>query len=197
MSEMNQKGSPDSESAQPERNNGRRLPPPAFPPGSRRGSVRRSLEKGALSDAFISPDDPLPERSGVPDDAFISPDAPFERASLEDVSFISPDDPIPHRDPHPAAVADEEAEEDEDFDPDDVVVTGMGDDAHLDPTELAFAADPHVFELVTQVSKLAEALKQKGEAGLRSTPDMSRFEATLRAYCVGYLAGRRAEDEQD
>jgi hypothetical protein len=24
---------------------------------------------------------------------------------------------------------------------------------------------------------------------------MSRFEATLRAYCVGYLAGLRAEDE--
>lgn len=23
---------------------------------------------------------------------------------------------------------------------------------------------------------------------------MTRFEATLRAYCVGYLAGRRAED---
>jgi hypothetical protein len=26
---------------------------------------------------------------------------------------------------------------------------------------------------------------------------MSRFEATLRAYCVGYLAGRRAEDEAE
>jgi hypothetical protein len=26
---------------------------------------------------------------------------------------------------------------------------------------------------------------------------MGRFEATLRAYCVGYLAGRRAEANRD
>jgi hypothetical protein len=44
------------------------------------------------------------------------------------------------------------------------------------------------------VSKLAESLNRKGEAGLRANLEMSRFEATLRSYCVGYLAGRRAED---
>jgi hypothetical protein len=41
---------------------------------------------------------------------------------------------------------------------------------------------------------LAESLNRKGEAGLRANLEMSRFEATLRSYCVGYLAGRRAED---
>lgn len=155
---------------------GRRLPPPAFPPGMKRVTMRRKpAAPNDLSSAFISPDDPLPERDGnVPDDAFISPDAPIERVSA----------------PRPVALDMEE------FDPDDVVVTGIGDDAHLDPDELALGFDPHVLEVVEKVGKLAEALKRKGEAGLRSTPDMSRFEATIRAYCVGYLAGRRAEEEE-
>ena len=50
-------------------------------------------------------------------------------------------------------------------------------------------------EIRDVVSKLAADIKQKGEAGLRSTLEMGRFEATLRAYCVGYLAGRRTEVE--
>lgn len=176
---------------------GRRLPPPAFPPGMRRRASRKSAptESEALSAAFISPDDPLPERSeGVPDDAFISPDEPISRTGgRDDTAFISPDEPIPHREPRSAPVA----TEDEDFfDPDEVVVTGIGNDAHLAPEELALGFDPHVLEIVDKVGKLAEALKRKGEAGLRTTPDMTRFEATLRSYCVGYLAGRRAEDEE-
>jgi len=75
------------------------------------------------------------------------------------------------------------------------VVTGMGSDPHMDPTELVTGGDPHVIELIGAVGRLAEALKRKGEAGLRTSPRMTRFEATLRSYCVGYLAGRRAEDE--
>jgi hypothetical protein len=141
--------------------------------------VRADPEKGmgGLDDAFIAPDDPLPDRSNVPDDAFISPDAPFQRAS-RDVKLSQDED------------------DDDDFDPDQVVVTGIGDDAHLAPDELALGFDPHLLELVAQVGKLAEALKRKGEAGLKTTPEMSRFEATLRAYCVGYLAGRRAEEDE-
>jgi hypothetical protein len=77
------------------------------------------------------------------------------------------------------------------------VVTGMGMDAHLEPEELVTGGDPHVMELVGAIRKLADAVKRKGEAGLRATTGMSRFEATLRAYCVGYLAGRRAEDEEE
>lgn len=156
----------------------RRLPPPAFPPGSRRMHVRRSITAPeSLEDAFISPDEPLPERSGIPDDA-----------------FISPDEPVQHREPHATAVADTEGVGDFAFDADEVVVTGIGDDPHLDPTELAAGGDPYVIELVEHVGKLSEALKRRGEAGLKSTTEMTRFEATLRAYCVGYLAGRRAEE---
>ena len=158
---------------------GRRLPPPAFPPGMKGVARRRTpAQSDDLSAAFISPDEPLPDRvGGVPDDAFISPDEPIERHA-------------PRTAPRGPSVAMEA-----DFDMDDVVVTGIGDDPHLDPEELALGFDPHVLEVVGAVGKLAEALKRKGEAGLRSTPEMSRFEATLRSYCVGYLAGRRAEDE--
>ncbi|HAC07571.1 MAG TPA: hypothetical protein DCF71_17120 [Gemmatimonadetes bacterium] len=75
------------------------------------------------------------------------------------------------------------------------VVTGMGMDDNMEAEELASAGDPYVVDMVQKVGKLAEAIRAKGEAGLRSTPEMDRFEATLRGYCVGYLAGRRAEDD--
>jgi len=176
---------------------GRRLPPPAFPPGSRKLHVRRrdkkEPSKGDIDAALISPDEPMPDRSDFPEDAFISPDAPIERLARasDDDAFISPDEPMPPRVPRSDEGADEES-----FDEDDVVVTGMGHDAHLDPEDLAMAGDPHVMEVSEVVSKLAADLKRKGEAGLRSSPEMGRFESTLRGYCVGYLAGRRAGDEQ-
>lgn len=151
---------------------GRRLAPPSFPPGSvRTRAPRVNAATDDLSSAFISPDDPLPERGG-------------ERLGE---GFISPDAPMPRRSSRPLAV-EPDAEEG--------VVTGMGDDAHMELEELTLGFDPHVLELVDAVGKLAEALKRKGEGGLRTTPDMTRFQATLRSYCVGYLAGRRAEDEE-
>lgn len=167
-----------------------RLPPPAFPPGSRKHfhtnsdrapSPTRSPE-GVTDDAFISPDDPLPERKSGMGEGFISPDDPLPERRPDPVfdAFISPDDPMPSR---------EALEEG--------VVTSIGDDPHLDPEELASGGDPHVMEVTGAVERLAGALKQRGEAGLKATPQMSRFEATLRAYCVGYIAGRRAEDEAD
>jgi len=154
---------------------GRPLPPPSFPPGAKRVNAPRAQPGSEdLSAALIHPDDPIPQRTGdVPDHA-----------------FISPDEPIRQRAPHSGTLVREV------IDPDEVVVTGIGDDAHMDPDELAAGFDPHVLEVVDQVGKLAEALKRRGEAGLRSTPEMTRFEATLRAYCVGYLAGRRAADEE-
>jgi hypothetical protein len=110
-------------------------------------------------------------------------------------AFISPDDPIPERrlDLTPA-FADFATPSPEDGDGE---VVGMDMDSHTEPAELVAAGDPHVRELIDAVGKLAEALRRKGEAGLRVQPDMVRFDATLRAYCVGYLAGRRAEDPQD
>jgi len=158
---------------------GRRLPPPAFPPGSRTIRVRqkdRGAESENIDGAFISPDEPLPERPEFPEDAFISPDAPIERSAE-------------------AADDDASSSPDEGGDADQVVVTGMGHDAHLEPEDIAMAGDPHVMEVSEVVSKLAADLKRKGEAGLRASPDMGRFEATLRGYCVGYLAGRRAEED--
>lgn len=172
----------------------RRLPPPAFPPGARRPAFAKAeAPADGLEAALISPDDPIPDRTGeVPADAFFLPDDPITRGARETDpgAFISPDDPIRPRAPRGPSLAALE------LDPDEVVVTGIGDDAHLAPEDLAVGFDPHVLEVVDKVGKLAESLKRKGEAGLRTTPEMSRFEATLRAYCVGYIAGRRAEEEE-
>jgi hypothetical protein len=82
--------------------------------------------------------------------------------------------------------------------PDEAVVTGIGNDPHLgetDPTSPRYA-DPHVAGLVLHVGRLANALRDHGEAGLRTTADMNQFEATLRAYCVGYLVAQRKTGEE-
>ena len=135
-----------------------RLPPPAFPPGSRKHLSNNNsvpLESAGLGGPFISPDDPMPPRDTI----------------------IARTGELPQ------------------FGPEGGVVTGMGVDADMEAEERASAGDPYVMDMVQKVGKLAEAIRAKGEAGLRSTPEMDRFEATLRGYCVGYLAGRRAEDD--
>lgn len=157
-----------------------RLPPPAFPPGMRRRGygARRGPEskpEASDSDGIISPDAPMPGRRDKLSGALISPDEPIPERKIELLEeFQSPTDGI------------EPGEEG--------VVVGMDLDAHLEPEEVVSGGDPHVIELTHAVSTLAEALQRKGQAGLHTHPEMSRFEATLRAYCVGYLAGRRAED---
>jgi hypothetical protein len=163
-----------------ERENGRRLPPPAFPPGSRRhapragAAAKTSASSGSVDDAFISPDEPLPERIDPMGSAFISPDEPIPERKIELLEEFRGEGEV------------EPGEEG--------VVVGMDLEAHLEATEVASGGDPHVMELSEAIAKLAEALRTRGEAGLRVRPEMSRFEATLRAYCVGYLAGRRAEE---
>ncbi|MBM4184920.1 MAG: hypothetical protein FJ207_12015 [Gemmatimonadetes bacterium] len=180
-------------------NKGGRLPPPAFPPGSRRKVVRSPAPSAPQTpatpsvseDAFISPDDPMPARADKVASAFIQPDDPIPERRPDSMksAFIAPEDPIPKRDLLGARRTMGKPEEG--------VVTGIGSDAHMDKGELAAAGDPHVMELIDAVGKLAQALRRKGEAGLRSSPEMTRFDATLRAYCVGYLAGRRAEAPPD
>ena len=162
-----------------ENSNGSRLPPPAFPPGTRRHAVRSALrpeavEASASADvAFILPDDALPPRADPMGDAFISPDEPIPERKIE----LLP-----------------EFETDVRFEPgEEGVVVGMDLDTHLDEAEIVSGGDPHVIELMSAVANLAESLQSRGEAGLRATPEMSRFEATLRSYCVGFLAGRRAD----
>jgi hypothetical protein len=175
-----------------------RLPPPAFPPGSRRKPPRSAAvppetsgpKRAAGDGAFISPDDPIPTRKDALSRALISPDDPLPTrsgtpggAKPMDAAFISPDEPLPLR---------EEGEGGEEG-----VVTGMGMDAHLEPEELVAGGDPYVIEVADALRKLSEAVNRRGEAGLKATPEMGRFEATLRGYCVGYLAGRRAEEEAE
>lgn len=144
-----------------------RLPPPAFPPRGRRSG-----------DAEVAPDVTDEGRdlsSSRVDEAFYYPDA--AGGALDGVTFISPDD----------AGGEDDYEEG--------TVTGIGDENHV-ILDGPGSRDPHVAELTTAVAKLAEGLRRRGEAGLHASPEMSRFEATLRAYCVGYLAGRRAESSQ-
>src|SRR5690606_4515548 len=136
----------------------------------------------------------MSERAGprLPPPAFPPGFAPAQRADPDheaDLALIEPDEPLPTRYP-PVGALDERGYAEEG------IATGIGDDAHLDPSTWAVESDPFLGELTAAVSKLAEALKRKGEAGLHAAPSMSRFEATLRAYCVGYLAGRRAEDPE-
>jgi hypothetical protein len=105
--------------------------------------------------------------------------------------MISPSDPRPVR-----AAREEEEELSKEIDPKDVRVTGMGDDERLERTEVLLAEDPPVLGVVEMVGRLARALRHRGKAALQVTPEVSPFEATLRAYCVGYIAGRRGEEEQ-
>jgi hypothetical protein len=164
-----------------EHKNENRLPPPAFPPGSRKHVQRDAPSTNSASpaeesdeQAFISPDEPLPERTDAVQQAFISPDDPIPERKIELAEAFRPEEP---QDPN------EEGQ-----------VVGMDLDAHLEPEEIVSGGDPHVMEVIDVVGRLSDGLRRRGEAGLRSSPEMSRFEATLRSYCVGYLAGRRAEE---
>lgn len=159
--------------------NDSRLPPPAFPPGTRR-RLNYTPPKTAghgEAEAYISPDDPMPERGS--------------RAEALGPAFISPDDPIPER----KIELLEEFRTDGDAGSDEEgQVVGMDLDPRLDPSDMAAGGDPHVLEVFSVVERLAAALLVRGEAGLRMTDEMSGLETMLRACCAGYLAGRRAED---
>jgi hypothetical protein len=157
------------------------LPPPAFPPSERGAKYRRALRIPLVEPGPAQPVGTDAGEVGVPDEAFISPDDPIVRAGsrIAPDAFISPDEPL--LDPGPS----------------EGVVTGIGNDPHLDDTNPTSPrhTDPHVAGLVGQVGRLADTLRDRGEVGLRTTDDMSRFEATLRAYCVGYLVAQRASEE--
>lgn len=160
-----------------------RLPPPAFPPGQRRYPHRNSRPTQAQAphladgeDPMIDPDDPIPPRRDAVDQA-----------------LISPDEPIPDRGSEPLLEGDDGGRLDAQGEGEGQVV-GMDLDPHMSPLELRATFDPHVAELAGAVVRLADGLERRGEAALRTTPDMSRFEATLRAYCVGYLVDRRVRE---
>ncbi len=58
-------------------------------------------------------------------------------------------------------------------------------------------ADPHVEAVVALVRRLADDLEAHGETALAADAEVSPFEATLRAYCVGYLEGLRELESSD
>lgn len=118
-----------------------------------------------------------------------------------DEAFISPDDPVVRSG---APQVPEDFEEvmsrvrPADLMEGEVRVTGMGDDPHLRPEAgQRNWSDPHLEQIADTVDRLAEELNTRGEAGLRVRDGMSRFEATLRAYCVGYLSALRDHSPTD
>ena len=74
------------------------------------------------------------------------------------------------------------------------MVVGMDLAAHRDPADVVSWEDPYVMEIFDAVSRLKDALHREREAGLRTHHGMNRLETTLRAFCEGYLTGRRAEE---
>ncbi len=98
-------------------------------------------------------------------------------AAAGDLALIEPDEPLPDR---------PELEE-------EGVASGIGDPGTSDVRDHPLRLDPGLEDLVAAVGGLAEGLRRRGRAALHVEPGMSRFEATLRAYCVGYLAGREGE----
>jgi len=128
------------------------------------------------ADAIFSPDDKVVRVNAiVPEDAFFSPDQPVVRQAPP----TKPED-------FEAVMKGLAADDDN-----DVVVTGMGLDSHMRGGGEKAIEDPHVERLYVSLRALTKGVRERGEAGLRTSPEMSRFEATLRGYCVGYLAGLR------
>lgn len=143
-------------------------------------------------EAFIDPDEPIvpsPRTDNVPEDALIRPTGE-DASPISDDAFIDPDEPIVRTRP-PSTPEDFESVV-KGSQKEDVVVTGIGDDQHLeDLKRIERYGDPFVADLVQKVGYLADQLRSKGESGLRTEAGMTRFEASLRAYCTGYLTGKR------
>lgn len=167
-----------------------RLPPPAFPRGrAPRRSPDRELEP---------PTRPGPDSDGsLPEEAVLHPDESADAADPRvDEALIPPDAPVVRSEP--PSVPEDFEEVMRGAGPDellsgDVLVTGMGVDPHLDlDPHLERWGDPHLAVLIAAVDHLGTEIRERGEAGLKIRPGMSRFEVTLRAYCVGYLNGLRA-----
>jgi hypothetical protein len=187
-----------------------------FPPGSRRLHSRaapRVVEpdaaEGVPREALILPDEPLPRREPEPPPQAVDAPLPHEdrdlgadeasRMTESDSSFeealIHPDTPIVRTSAPRTAETFEQvvrgaAEE--------AVVTGIGEAPRWERAldQLAIReGDPDVAELTRMVRKLSDGLSTRGEVALKATPDLTPFEATLRAYCVGFLS--RAREGRD
>jgi hypothetical protein len=144
-----------------------RLPPPVFPPGTRRTHAR--WPEAGLTTAT----------EGFPDGALISPDEPIRRIGegFAEGASISPDDPIG------TGGDDEEAEGE---------VTGIG--SHhpeaYPPVGQAGANPRDPEQVASMLEGLARGLRKNGSAALAPDAYLSPFESALRGFLGGYLAGR-------
>lgn len=148
---------------------GRTLPPPAFPPGPRRREVAERVSNLAPA--------PGTEEQKIPRDAFISPDDPIrkEGRGIPEDAFISPDDPVV------TLRRDEDGE-----------ATGLGllatPSSEPEPSR---RQTPNIHELPYLLDQLAEQLNESGEKALEVHTEMGHFQAALRSFLKGYLAGNR------
>jgi len=155
-----------------------RLPPPAFPPGIRRGTSFRPAERKETAGKDDS--------AGFPPGAMISPDEPIRRIGegFPAGAFISPDDPI--RSPEGS----ESPQEEEGGE-----VTGMGG---ADPDTYRKVSRPapgprDPEEIAAVLEELAAGLRAHGTAALTAPSNLSPFESGLRGYLGGYLVSRRRD----
>jgi hypothetical protein len=162
-----------------------RLPPPAFPPGSRRSALRpltpSRTEKGRAS---LAPDNAERARPdpATEDDTFASAlnssDEPLRGRPSGPSGDRAPD--RAHRSV-PSAMAEFETGDDAELG----VATGMG---VAPPASGALDVGDAVQRAAESLQSLASALREQGPAGLQAGPDASRFEAVLRGFIAGYLA---------
>ena len=152
-----------------------RLPPPAFPPGTRRAPsarpVRPPQEPGANQE-------PESDSGGFPEGALISPDEPVRRIGdgLPRDALISPDDPIAPSAPYSGKTGESAYE---------VEVTGIGAAREaLLPLGQEIRDAGRVAEMLEAV---ARHLREDGPGSLLSTSGTSRLESTVRGLIAGYL----------
>ena len=153
-----------------------RLPPPAFPPGTRRGWVPRATREDAGNDP------------GLPAAALLSPHEAVRRIGdeFDEGAFISPDDPI---DQTPGEAGRSPAGRGSDDDA--VEVTGIGgSDREAYRAEAIYAGPRDPDQVAGVLEELAGALREQGTAALTTPPHLSPFESALRGFLGGYMVGR-------
>lgn len=137
----------------------RLLPPPAFPPGGRKGPPRRHLYRSTLMADL-----------GIPEEAVISPDAPFRPRGEPALPF-------------------EFEVEDETSDEEEIEITGIGEagSPYYDRGRTSFRGHLNVEEVAAVLEETARILREEGPVVLLRTEGGSRFDSTLRGFVAGYL----------
>lgn len=163
-----------------------RLPPPAFPPGSRR---RRPMlgHPGAVQHLAAMRRD-TEEGTGLGPRAarsIFSPQAEAESEvgaeSFPEGAYITPE---------------EAAEKMESRQAETGVATGIGvRRSSFAPVPVPEAEEIDFHQAAAVLERLAHGLRKNGGLALLVGPDLSRFEAVLRGFLAGYLGGMETDRE--